>query len=258
MWADILQLNVALSSKFKDQKTPEEIGELIDQLGKLLDRTKVMYEQYFMGIQKVAPSQLHRDIERRIRDLTQMHIRNTGLRFRFATFSQKFGSYNTYWKRTVRKIERGEYIRDIARVGRKAAKRGEEIPAEILAKVPERMRKRILRDRERMMARAEREGTGGAEAPAEAETAPTSTASSSEQVREQRSNVHAVDLEDDLDMDSIFASLTNEEPSAASGPVSDFDERPGTYAKGRAIPSGTADRAAKTATNARWCSGEGA
>ena len=42
-----------------------------------------MYEQFFMGIQKMPPSQLHRDIERRIREITQLQIRNTGLRVRF-------------------------------------------------------------------------------------------------------------------------------------------------------------------------------
>lgn len=216
---------MALSSKLNEQKTPEEIGDELDALGKLIDRTKVMYEQYFMGIQRMAPGQLHRDIERRIREITQMQIRNTGLRFRFATLTQKFGSYNTYWKRTIRKIERGEYIRDVARAGRNAARRGVEVPDEVLAKVPERVRKRILRDREKMQARAAKDAANAAAAsPAKSSRAP--------------GNVHSVSEDDDLDLDSIFASLTNEEPgSPPSSTTTEFDEGPGSYRQKRPTPS---------------------
>src|SRR5687768_2324845 len=98
-----------------------------------------MYEQYFMGIQKLPPSQLHRDVDRRIRDLTQDQIRNTALRFRFLTIQQKVGSYNSYWKRVLRQIDQGSYVRDIQRVGRKAARTGEEVPEELLVKLPKRM-----------------------------------------------------------------------------------------------------------------------
>lgn len=155
--------HLALQSKIKSaQKTPEELTELLDELSKLIDRTKVMYEQYFMGIQKLAPMQLHRDVERRIRELTQQQIRNTAIRFRLATLTQKFGSYNTYWKRTMRKIERGEYIRDVARAGRRAQRKGEDLPEELLVKIPKRLRDRIIRDREqvarRESRRQEREG----------------------------------------------------------------------------------------------------
>ena len=81
---------MALGSDVKKQQIkPEDLEELLEGLEKLLDRTKVLYEQYFMGIQKVAPMQLHRDIERKVRELTQQQIRNTALRFRFTTISQE-------------------------------------------------------------------------------------------------------------------------------------------------------------------------
>ncbi len=217
---------MAGSSKLGEQKTPEEIGEMLDGLGKLIDRTKVMYEQYFMGIQRTAPSQLHRDVERRIREVTQMQIRNTGLRFRFATLTQKFGSYNTYWKRTMRKIERGEYVRDVARAGRRAKQRGVEMPDEVLAKLPARMRDRIVRDRKRMAKKEERE------APAQAgpEASPSKVKSASD-------GAHKLSIDDDLDLDSIFASLTSEEPTQAPPPpnpaAEEFAERPGSYSKSR-------------------------
>ena len=179
----------------------EEVEALLTELEKRMDRTKVMFEQYFMGIQKVAPAHLHRDLERRVRDLTRVQIRNTALRFRFSTLSQKFGSYNTYWKRTLRQIEQGTYIRDIARVGRDALRSGEDIPDELLAKMPKLMRDRIKRDRQRVVDRAERERREHEQAKA-AGAAPSA----------RPKNVHQFDeaaLLEDFDMDSIFANLVD-------------------------------------------------
>lgn len=149
---------MALKSTYSAEEKGAEIEELLDQLDKLVDRVKVMYEQYFMGIQKQAPAHLHTEAERRLRDLTQMNIRNTALRYRFATLQQKFGAYNTYWKRTLREIEGGRYMRNLSKVRRQAQMTGEEIPEEILAKMPRRMREAVARDREVALAKAARAG----------------------------------------------------------------------------------------------------
>jgi hypothetical protein len=155
---------VALKSTYASEEKGAEIEEALDEVQKLVDRVKVLYEQYFMGIQKQAPAHLHSDAERRIRDLTQMNIRNTALRYRFATIQQKYGAYNTYWKRTLREIEAGRYMRNLSKVRRQAQQTGEEIPEEILAKMPKRMREAVARDREAALAKAAREGRlrGGA------------------------------------------------------------------------------------------------
>src|SRR5687768_16179799 len=73
---------VALKST-TDSGEPLDIEEQLELLEQQIERLKVMYEQYFMGIQKMAPAQLHRDVERGIRELTQMQIRNTALRYRY-------------------------------------------------------------------------------------------------------------------------------------------------------------------------------
>jgi hypothetical protein len=212
---------VALGSDAKKQQKAEEVEELLDALEKLVDRTKVLFEQYFMGIQKVAPMQLHRDIERRVRDLTQLQIRNTGLRFRFTTLSQKFGSYNTYWKRTLREIEQGKYVRDLVRVKRKAEAAGEELPEELLVKLPKLVQDRIRRDRSKMAERAVKEGRdpakGGRDRGAAAADATRAEAA-----------IHALDedhaahifSEGDLDMDDLFGALTSGDGEPEPAPPS--------------------------------------
>ena len=57
---------MALKSSLSSEEKTAEIEEALDALDKLVDRLKVMYEQYFMGIQKQAPAHLHTDAERRI------------------------------------------------------------------------------------------------------------------------------------------------------------------------------------------------
>lgn len=184
----------------------KELAEQLETVEKLLDRTKVLYEQYFMGIQKLPPSQLHRDIERKVRELTQRQIRNTSLRYRLTNVTQKFGVYNTYWRRTLRQIEQGTYVRDVARAQRRARRRGEDVPEEILAAMPKRMRDRVLRDRDLLAKRTEREGL-------DAEGASDSDGT----VRQQRPHAHQVDdaaLNDDFDLDALFANLTSKAESA--------------------------------------------
>ena len=141
-----------------------DVEELLDSLDKILDRLKTLYEQYFLGIQKQAPSFIHNDVERKIRDLTQMNLRNTGARYRLATLTQKFGSYNSYWRRTLRQIENGTYARPLQKVGRDAIARGAEVPEEILAAMPKRMRDQVMRDRDAALAQARRRQAADADA----------------------------------------------------------------------------------------------
>jgi hypothetical protein len=139
-----------------DASSIKDLEEALDGVDSTLDRLKTLYEQYFLGIQKQAPAYIHSDVERKLRDLTQLNVRNTGLRYRLATLQQKFGSYNSYWRRTLRQIENGTYIRNLAKIGREAARNGADIPEEILAAMPKRMREQVLRDRDQAIAIAKR------------------------------------------------------------------------------------------------------
>jgi len=183
----------------------------IDDLSNLLERTKVLYEQYFMGIQKRAPEVLHRQVERRMRKIMQIKVRNTGLRFRFQTLSQKYGSYNTYWRRTMRAIEQGRYTRHIAKAGRRAAAEGKEMPAELLSSLPKRMREKLERDRQKIAARHGDEAEG--DPPTEkSEAVPVHEG---EQVRAPKKQVFELgedDLDlDNLDIDAMFSAIKKDD-----------------------------------------------
>ena len=106
----------------------KEVEAAINEFQRKLDRLKVLYEQYFMGIEKREPLIPLKDVIRIMRELDNVQLRNTGLKFRFRGLVQKLNSYKTYWNRTLRAIENGTYHRDLARVRRNLARKGIVIP----------------------------------------------------------------------------------------------------------------------------------
>ena len=197
---------MASKSAYTEAEKGADIEEQLDDLDKRVDRLRVMYEQYFMGIQKQAPSYLHTECERKIRDLTQLQIRNTGLRYRFATITQKFGAYNTYWRRTLREIEAGRYVRDLNRIKRKAMAHGDDIPQEILAAMPQRMREMVERDRAAAKAAGQRRGVAPAVPADSADSTDEAAIVHSQPIPRQQS--WTLDMNDDLDVDQMFDDIT--------------------------------------------------
>ncbi|MGH7283883.1 MAG: MXAN_5187 C-terminal domain-containing protein [Polyangiaceae bacterium] len=92
-----------------------QIEELVNELETRVDRLRSLYEQYFMGIEKMEPHVPKKDVERRFQTLRREQIRNTALRFRFHMTLQKYNTYQSYWMRIMRQIGDGTYKRDLIR-----------------------------------------------------------------------------------------------------------------------------------------------
>jgi hypothetical protein len=212
-----------------DASSVQALEEALDVVDQTLDRLKTMYEQYFLGIQKQAPAFLHSDVERKLRDLTQVNMRNTGLRYRLATLQQKFGSYNSYWRRTLRQIENGTYIRNLAKIGREAAKNGSHIPEEILAAMPKRMREQVLRDRDAAIAIAKRrklleDGAGEDELDAQPDAneaaAIISESSALKHELKTKTGAHVLTEDDgEMDFDAFFSAFEDDAPKPEKKPA---------------------------------------
>jgi hypothetical protein len=223
----------------KQVREETDVEELLDTVDQALDRLKTLYEQYFLGIQKQAPSFIHNDVERKLRDLAQMQLRNTGMRYRLATLQQKFGSYNAYWRRTLRQIENGTYARQLQKVGRDAARSGAEIPEEILAAMPKRMRDQVVRDREQALAiQARREA---AKLPPEADDDFVAMIKEPTEVRRKLKSTdgaHLLDNNDaDFDIDAFFAEVEQVEDKPAPARTRSATRQP----QNRTRPTTTGD-----------------
>jgi hypothetical protein len=92
-----------------------EIEKLIGELEIAVDRLRSLYEQYFMGIEKLEPTVPRKDVDRRIYILRKVQVRNTALRFRFQMLLQRYNTYQSHWQRVCRDIENGTYKRHVIR-----------------------------------------------------------------------------------------------------------------------------------------------
>jgi len=101
----------------------EELAQLIEELETRVERLRSVYEQYFMGIERLEPLIMRKDVDRRLWVLRREQIRNTGMRFKLQTTIQRYNTYQQYWARIVREMENGTYQRDL---GRAAARFGQE------------------------------------------------------------------------------------------------------------------------------------
>jgi hypothetical protein len=99
----------------------KEIEAAVGDLETNLDRLRSLYEQYFMGIERIAPAVVHKDVERRLYALRKEQIRNTAVRFRFQMIIQRYSTYQAHWQRICRQIEEGTYERHLLRAQKRFA-----------------------------------------------------------------------------------------------------------------------------------------
>jgi hypothetical protein len=92
---------------------PQEIDSALDELENRLDRLRSLYEQYFMGIEKIEPTVPRKDVDRRFWILRRTQIRNTARRFRMQTLVQRYNTFQQHWTRICREIENGTYVRHL-------------------------------------------------------------------------------------------------------------------------------------------------
>lgn len=100
---------------------PSQIDPAIAELESRLERLRVLYEQYFMGLEKRPPEIPRKDVERRAQDLRKVRFQNTASRFKFQTIIQRYNTLQQYWNRTCRDIENGTYRRHVLRAERRFA-----------------------------------------------------------------------------------------------------------------------------------------
>jgi hypothetical protein len=96
-----------------------EIETMVGDLETAVDRLRSLYEQYFMGFEKMEPAVPRKDVDRKIHALRKEHFRNTALRFRFQMILQRYNTYQTHWQRIIREIESGTYKRHVLRAERR-------------------------------------------------------------------------------------------------------------------------------------------
>jgi hypothetical protein len=193
--------------------SPDELDNELEELENRLERLRALYDQYFLGIEKIEPSIPRKDVDRRIWNLRREQIRNTARRFRLQTLVMRYNTFQQYWQRVCRDIENGTYMRHMLRAERTV---GEAEGMTIAA------RKRLGMFRRGADKRAEREELrSGTDDTAVENSAPSPEAFPPEPGSgfEQSAAIPRPQL-DNLDLDMDFFDTPAPRPAAApAGPL---------------------------------------
>ncbi|MEM1347294.1 MAG: MXAN_5187 C-terminal domain-containing protein [Myxococcota bacterium] len=112
----------------KNDLSPKEIEFALNELEAQIKALRVAYDQYFMGVDRRPPELKHKDVVRMMHTLEhRTFIRQTALKFRLRSLSQRFNTYNSYWNRIMRQIEAGTYVRDVQRGKRREQRRAARV-----------------------------------------------------------------------------------------------------------------------------------
>ena len=112
------------------QQLPQEkLAEELDKVDEDLTNLQVLYEKYFLGIDRRPPDDQRKSVSGRLRTMRTTVVKNTGLKFRINTLFAKLISYERMWDRTLREIEDGTYKRDVFKAKYRIAQRGKKEPA---------------------------------------------------------------------------------------------------------------------------------
>ena len=106
------------------QQLPQEkLAEELDKVDEDLANLQVLYEKYFLGIDRRPPDDQRKSVSGRLRTMRTTVVKNTGLKFRINTLFAKLISYERMWDRTLREIEDGTYKRDVFKAKYRIAQR---------------------------------------------------------------------------------------------------------------------------------------
>jgi hypothetical protein len=107
------------------QQLPQEkLAEDLDALEEAMTGLQVLYEKYFLGIDRRPPDAQRRQVSEKMRLLKTTTVKNTALKFRIQTLFAKLISFERMWDRTLREIEEGTYKRDVFKAKLRDARRG--------------------------------------------------------------------------------------------------------------------------------------
>lgn len=114
----------------------EKLAQDLDAVEEGLQNLQILYEKYFLGIDRKAPDQERKRVSAALRGLKGTFVKNTGLKFRIESLWAKLISMERMWDRTLREIEEGTYKRDVFKAKYRQARRQGPAPAATPAPAP--------------------------------------------------------------------------------------------------------------------------
>ena len=87
---------------------------MLDDFEEEVELLKVAYERYFNGVDRIPPAREHERVKLHLRNIQRMRGGTTALRFRTQSLRARLVTYEHYWNRILRQIEKGTFKRVLA------------------------------------------------------------------------------------------------------------------------------------------------
>jgi hypothetical protein len=78
-----------------------------------LEAVSHLYEQYFVGVERVPPLKKHARLRSRFENLKSTFNRTTAFQFRVQSLGSRILAFERLWRRTLQEMEDGTYRRDV-------------------------------------------------------------------------------------------------------------------------------------------------
>jgi len=95
--------------------TDKEFEEQLVEIAQRVERLRVHYQAYFLGMEKRPPIQLREQLDRYIRESALHEARRATYKFRFQSIQQRYRILAVYWDRILRDLEEGRVTRESLR-----------------------------------------------------------------------------------------------------------------------------------------------
>jgi len=94
----------------------------LDRFEQAINELRMKYDRYFFGLERRAPEEERRKLDKWTRKLLNYFLSSTQLRFRRDMLIQRFNTYARMWDRICAQIEAGTYKPDQAKADRRIGK----------------------------------------------------------------------------------------------------------------------------------------
>ncbi len=210
----------------------DEFDEELEEFELRLERLRALYEQYFLGMERIEPHVARKDVDRRAWKLKRLKQRNTAKRFKLNMLIQRYNTLQQYWMKVCRQIENGTYTRHLQRAERRfgvSARRQRKSLPPPDDDTPDKSRQAVddaSNELARMLAGSEdgseaQAGESGGQvsperSPAQGKRAPTQTKLPTRQQAPPPRRARDASLSDDR-VKSLYGSLMNERKKLNQG-----------------------------------------
>ena len=119
-----------IKKKKDNEDLPRDLRELLPILEARFEELQRKFDNFFLGLEKRPPLRERDDLHRRLMKLVDIKGYQYNFIYRAKQLILKFNTYNAMWERMLRRLEEGEPLEKVRRMGAGLRRSGQKKPEE--------------------------------------------------------------------------------------------------------------------------------